>query len=202
MAPRVSCSTSSSPYGPSLLILLLPLFPRASALRARTSARTSRCSRPHRELHARPQQRGSHGAAAKFRHTPRTLRAPMRSTTCFPRAKFRTAPPPPVGTPHTPPFLHPLLLFALILSIRFPMPYPSRDVLCGEARALRETRQTEWLGPSPVCLLVLGKLPGTRLTGSSLEVVCSGFGNGTLASTCARGATLIGTDQTAGTTSP
>eukprot|EP00959_Pyramimonas_sp_CCMP1952_P350544 7344395-Pyramimonas_sp.AAC.1 len=42
----------------------------AFALRMSMSARPLHASRPHRELHLRPQWEGTHGTAAPCRHTP------------------------------------------------------------------------------------------------------------------------------------
>ena len=38
-------------------------------------------SRPHRELHRRPQWQGSHASPGPFRHTPHTVRGPIESST-------------------------------------------------------------------------------------------------------------------------
>ena len=58
-------------------------------------------SRPHRELHRRPQWQGSHASPGPFRHTPHTVRGPIESSTEGPCGRVRLRPHADLSTPLT-----------------------------------------------------------------------------------------------------
>ena len=64
-------------------------------------AHPSHVSRPHGELHRRPQWQSLHGDATSFWHTPHSARGPMGSSTEGPSGRARMVYPPHFGTPLT-----------------------------------------------------------------------------------------------------